>query len=108
MVEPRQDAKAAYEKAIDSGHSDMAPKAAFDLGVLLHKEGDTEGALAAYDQALAMNPASTAAQFGRENALHALGRFEDALAASDRVIALDPGNASAHKNRGLPWQRSAI
>jgi tetratricopeptide (TPR) repeat protein len=100
MVEPRQGAKAAYQKAIDSGHLDIAPQAALNPGILLHKEGDTEGALAGYHQALALNPASTAAHFGRENALRALGWFEDALAASDQVIALAPGNAPAYTNRG--------
>ncbi len=45
-------AKAAYQQAIDSGHADWAPRAAFGLGELLEKQGDLEGAKAAYQQAI--------------------------------------------------------
>ncbi len=45
-------AKAAYQKAIDSGHHDWAPRAEFNLGVTLAGEGDTEGAKAAYQKAI--------------------------------------------------------
>jgi TolA-binding protein len=41
-------AKAAYQRAIGSGHPDQAPKAAFNLGALLEDRGDTAGAKATY------------------------------------------------------------
>jgi tetratricopeptide (TPR) repeat protein len=45
-------AKAAYQRAIDSGHADAAAWAAADLGVLLAEQGDVAGAKAAYQQAI--------------------------------------------------------
>jgi Flp pilus assembly protein TadD len=45
-------ARAAYQQAIDAGHSDIAPRAMVDLGVLLAEQGDVEGARAAYQQAI--------------------------------------------------------
>jgi TPR repeat protein len=45
-------AKAAYQRAIESGHADAAAWAAADLGVLLAEQGDGAGAKAAYQQAI--------------------------------------------------------
>ncbi len=45
-------AKAAYEVAIDSGHVDVAPMAARNLGMLLEKQGDVAGAKTAYQVAI--------------------------------------------------------
>ncbi len=44
-------ARAAYQLAIDSDHHDQAPRAAFNLGVLL-AEKDVAGARAAYQRAI--------------------------------------------------------
>jgi len=40
-------AKAAYQRAIDSGHADAAPMAARNLGVLPEGQGDADAARAA-------------------------------------------------------------
>jgi len=45
-------AKAAYQRVIDSGHTDQAPKAGLNLGSLLWQQGDLEGAKAAYQLAI--------------------------------------------------------
>jgi tetratricopeptide (TPR) repeat protein len=45
-------ARAAYQQAIDSGHADAAPMAAFGLGGLLADHSDVDGARAAYQQAI--------------------------------------------------------
>jgi tetratricopeptide (TPR) repeat protein len=42
----------AYQRAITSGDADYAPRAEFYLGVLLQKQGDVEGAKAAFQRAL--------------------------------------------------------
>jgi hypothetical protein len=47
-----QGATAAYRQAVESGHPDAAPAAAFYLGVLLAGQGDVQGARAAYRQAI--------------------------------------------------------
>src|SRR5260370_5728918 len=46
-----EEAKATYQEAIDSSHADIAPLAAFNLGLLLRKQGDLARAKAAYQQA---------------------------------------------------------
>jgi tetratricopeptide (TPR) repeat protein len=45
-------AETAWRRAADKGDSDVAPKAAFNLGALLAKQGDVAGAKAAYQQAI--------------------------------------------------------
>jgi hypothetical protein len=57
-------------------------------------------ALAASDEALAVNPDYAEAHSNRGAALYDLRRLEEALAAYDRAIALKPGYAMAHSNRG--------
>lgn len=47
-----EEARAAFQQAIDSGHPDQAPKAAYNLGLLLEEQGDEEGARATYQQAI--------------------------------------------------------
>ena len=44
--------KGAFQQAIDSGHSDAAPKAEVNLGVVLEGQGDVAGAKVAYEHAI--------------------------------------------------------
>jgi tetratricopeptide (TPR) repeat protein len=68
-------------------------------GLALYSSDRYEDALAAYDQALALDP-DPATYTNRAAALLALGRPEDALAAANQAIALDLHLAAAHLNRG--------
>ncbi len=52
-------APAAWQLAIDFGHVDLAPMAAFNLGVLRKEQGDLVGAAAAWQ--LAIDSGHTAA-----------------------------------------------
>ena len=47
-----QGARAAYQRAIDTGQPDQALAAMVNLGVLLAEQGDVEGARAAYQRAI--------------------------------------------------------
>jgi len=69
-------------------------------GNILGGLGRPEEALAAYDQALAVDPGLAGAHTNRGNVLRDLGRPEDALAAYDRTLAHDPGHAETYINRG--------
>jgi len=44
--------RAASQRAIDSGHADMAPQAAYNLGVLLAGQGDVGGSRVAFQRAI--------------------------------------------------------
>ena len=54
-------ARAAYQRAVDSGHPDQAPRAAGALGDLLWQQGDVAGARAAYQKAIASGHPEAAA-----------------------------------------------
>jgi hypothetical protein len=54
-------AEAAFQNVIDSGHKDVAPRAAFSLGALHQEQGNLEGAKAAYQQAIASGHSEAAA-----------------------------------------------
>ena len=47
-------ARAAYQQAIDSGHPEVSPAAAVDLGALLSEQQELEGATVAFQQALTL------------------------------------------------------
>jgi tetratricopeptide (TPR) repeat protein len=67
----------------------------------LVRQNRTEDALAAFDQAIALDPASTAAHNYRGLALQLLGRYQDALTAHDQALALEPSSADAHYGRAM-------
>jgi predicted O-linked N-acetylglucosamine transferase (SPINDLY family) len=57
-------------------------------------------ALAAYEEALALDPRMAKACCNRGVALGRLGRHEDALASYQRALDIEPGDALAHYNVG--------
>lgn len=61
---------------------------------------DPEGAVAAFDGAIAAEPMFVEAHFNRAKLLKDLGRLEDALAGYDRCLALAPAFVDALMNRG--------
>jgi len=74
-------------------------------GVALAEAGDSEGALACYDQALALDPDHAEAWSNRGNSLQLLGRTEAALESYDRAIALNPDYGAAYANRGFAYEK---
>lgn len=80
-----------YEKALKV-QPDYYP-ALLDLGDLAQLQGDSEGALRRYEQAVAVNPMDHRGHFLRGNALVELGRTAPALDAYARALALRPRNA---------------
>jgi tetratricopeptide (TPR) repeat protein len=72
----------------------------YELGGLKLAHGDAEGAIAAYQQCLALAPPQAAVFNNLGSALLKDGRFEAAIAALEAALALDPGYLRALVNLG--------
>jgi serine/threonine protein kinase len=60
----------------------------------------TEEALAAFEQAIHLDPNSAVAYHNKGNALYELKRYQEALAAFEQVIRLDSNDAVAYYGKG--------
>jgi tetratricopeptide (TPR) repeat protein len=70
-------------------------------GDALLKKGDTDAALAAYGEAVALEPDSPFAFVARGDAYRARGDYDEAIADYTRALRLDPESPGALNNRGL-------
>ena len=66
--------------------------------------GDFIGAIASWDQALALKPNLITAWHNRGSALGYLGQYEEAIASFDRALELKPNDYQAWHNRGCACQ----
>jgi tetratricopeptide (TPR) repeat protein len=93
------DAAAAYRKAA-SLRSDYV-EAYQNLGALLcDKVHDYPGAIAAFREAIKLEPDNPAAHFGLGNSLTKQGAQDEAVASYRKAIDLKPTYADAHNNLG--------
>ncbi|MBL1208682.1 tetratricopeptide repeat protein [Geminocystis sp. GBBB08] len=72
----------------------------FNLGLEKASQGDLEGAIADWDQALAIDQNFTQAWHNRGSALAYLKHFEEAVKSFDRAIALDVNYHQSWNDRG--------
>jgi tetratricopeptide (TPR) repeat protein len=70
-------------------------------GVDLYNLKRYDEALAAYEQAIRLDPNYALAYYNKGNALYDLKRYDEALAAYEQAIRLDPNFALAYYNKGL-------
>src|SRR5260370_1268376 len=70
-------------------------------GIALYELKRYEEALAAYEQAIRLDPNFANAYNGKGIALYGLKRHEEALAAYEQAIRLDPNFANAYYNKGI-------
>jgi tetratricopeptide (TPR) repeat protein len=81
---------------------DAAPATAAEwvaFAIRLRREERNFSALAALDQALALDPVHEPAWMAKALLLEDLERFEDALAAYDALLAVQPAHVAAASNR---------
>jgi tetratricopeptide (TPR) repeat protein len=76
----------------------------FARAVAQQKLGDLAGAIADYEQALALNPQHAAAYYNRGTARQDQGDLARAIADYEQAIALNPQYAAAYNNRGTARQ----
>ena len=84
-----------------------APRTAADFsarGYSRQEKGDLDGALADYNQAIALDPHNTEALNRRALAERDKGNWDAALADFNAVLAYAPDNADAYSNRGYVKQ----
>ena len=71
----------------------------WEQGSLLSLQKDFDGAIAAYDKAIALQPQYADAYNNRGNAYMGKGEYEKAIADFSQAIVLDPQYADAYYNR---------
>ena len=95
--------KPIVEHAIDSGSSKSGHQAAaieqLNRGATLLEAGEHEKALAAFDEAIRLDPSSAASHNGRGNVLLSKEEFEPAVAAFNESIRLDPAFVEPRASR---------
>jgi tetratricopeptide (TPR) repeat protein len=70
----------------------------YDNGVSYTNQGRYDGAIYAFDQAIALNPDYARAYFTKGQVLAAIGKHSEAIGAYEMAIARDPGLAAAVEN----------
>ncbi len=104
----------AWVKKLMSGRFQMTPAAtpptppqtALDWkkwGNEAMSQGNERVALAAYSDAIALDPKFADAYSNRGNVYFGMGNLEAALEASNKAIALDPKHRIAYHNRAMVW-----
>ncbi|BAY49356.1 protein prenyltransferase, alpha subunit [Scytonema sp. HK-05] len=95
----RQGAEGAEEEEGEASQLTLA-EAWLNLGNQQYEAGDFLGAIAAYDNAIAIKPDFYLAWYNRGNALVNLGLYEQAIAWYDKALAINPDFYQAWDNRG--------
>ena len=78
-------------------------ESAFEAGERLAQAGDLDGALAAYQQAVAADPKSAPAQARLGGMFLLKQQYSDAIRTFKTAIALDSGNADAFVGLGMGY-----
>lgn len=72
------------------------------------EKGETERALAGYDEALALNPSSWIVWEARGNALLSVGKVRESLASFEKGLALAPRQATLHYNIAAAQRQAGL
>jgi hypothetical protein len=78
----------------------------YNLGRVLHVQGQLDAAIQQYREALRINPKDLAAGLNMGACLQDKGDFEAAISQYRAVLRLDPNNYAAHTNLGTVFARS--
>ncbi|TIO74787.1 MAG: tetratricopeptide repeat protein [Mesorhizobium sp.] len=85
-----------------AGESGPNPASAQNaIGVEWQEKGDHTRAIAAFDEAIRLNPASSAFYFNRAKSWGLKKNYARAIADLDEAVRRDPANAQAYRVRGM-------
>jgi tetratricopeptide (TPR) repeat protein len=100
--ENRPSAAVDYEAALAESIPPVLKLGAWlNYGSLKKNEGDLEGAIAQFEQAIAADPSLALAHYNLGTAHRARGYLDEAIAAYRQAIALAPNYPEAHQNLGV-------
>lgn len=80
----------------------------FDRAVDLVADGDLDGAIRAYEEALALDPSFADAVHGIAMAYADKGMFDDAITWGRRLVELTPEDTLAHTSLSMFYQRKGM
>ena len=72
----------------------------YNLGIALNKQGDTDGAIVHYRQALDLRPSYAEAHYNLGRLLVQKGQLDEAITHYEKALEINPGAADAHNNLG--------
>lgn len=72
----------------------------YNLGIALSDQGDTDGAIAHYRQAIELRPSYAEAHYNLGRLLAQKGQLDDAAAHYQKALEVNPADAEAHNNLG--------
>src|SRR5579872_5419902 len=71
-------------------------------------DGNQEAAIAAYRQAIEVDPTFCDAMHGLTRALQDAERFDEAIEVANRLVALDPDDILAHTSLSILYQHKGM
>jgi protein O-mannosyl-transferase len=72
----------------------------YNLGIALSDQGDTDGAIAHYRQAVELRPSYAEAHYNLGRLFAQKGQLDDAIAHYEKALEINPADAEAHNNLG--------
>jgi tetratricopeptide (TPR) repeat protein len=72
----------------------------YNLGIALSDQGDTDGAIAHYRQAVELRPSYTEAHYNLGRLLVQKDQLDEAIAHYEKGLEINPADAEAHNNLG--------
>jgi len=72
----------------------------YNLGIALNDQGDADGAIAHYGQAVELRPSYAEAHYNLGRLLVQKGQLDEAIAHYEKALEINPADAEAHNNLG--------
>jgi tetratricopeptide (TPR) repeat protein len=73
----------------------------YNLGIALNDQGDADGAIAHYRQAIELRPNYAEAHYNLGRLLVQKGQLDEAIAHYEKALEINPADAEAHNNLGI-------
>ena len=74
----------------------------------LYADGDAEGAIAKYCEAIEADPTFVDAMHGLARVYQDVSRFDDAIATARRIAEVDPDDVLAHTSLSILYQKKGM